>query len=50
MADLDPDTDLDLLDAFDSLVPRLQYRHPHNPAHMADLSLSSITSLVVSSV
>src|SRR5262245_17414600 len=30
-ADLDPGTDLDLLDAFDAIIPKLIYRHPHDP-------------------
>lgn len=48
-ADLDPGTDLDMLDAFEELIPKLQYRHPHNPAHVPDHILSSIigTSLVI---
>src|ERR671919_328596 len=49
IADLDPGTDLDLLDAFDALVPKLHYRHPHDPAHVPDHILSSLigTSLSV---
>lgn len=49
-ADLDEGgTDLDYLDAFEKLIPKLQYRHPHNPSHMPDHILSSIigTSLTV---
>lgn len=41
-ADLDPGTDLDMLDAFEEIIPRLQYRHPHNPAHAPDHIMSSI--------
>lgn len=41
-ADLDPGTDLDMLDAFAALMPKLDYRHPHNPAHVPDHILSSI--------
>lgn len=41
-ADLDPGTDLDMLDAFEAMMPRLKYRHPHNPAHVPDHILSSI--------
>jgi secondary thiamine-phosphate synthase enzyme len=41
-ADLDPGTDLDLLDAFEAMVPRLDYRHPHNPAHVPDHILSAL--------
>lgn len=41
-ADLDPGTDLDLLDALDGLLPDLQWRHPHNPEHAPDHLLASI--------
>ena len=41
-ADLDPGTDLDMLDAFEQMVPRLKYRHPHDPAHMPDHILSTL--------
>jgi secondary thiamine-phosphate synthase enzyme len=41
-ADLDPGTNLDMLDAFDAIIPKLQYRHPHNPSHVPDHILSSI--------
>lgn len=41
-ADLDPGTDLDILDAFEAMVPKLQYRHPHNPAHVPDHILSAL--------
>src|SRR3954463_3126715 len=41
-ADLDPGTDLDMLDAFEHLVPKLNYRHPHNPAHVPDHILSAL--------
>jgi secondary thiamine-phosphate synthase enzyme len=48
-ADLDPGTDLDMLDAFQVIVPKLAYRHPHNPAHVPDHILSTMigTSLMV---
>ncbi|GCE49150.1 secondary thiamine-phosphate synthase enzyme [Thermosporothrix hazakensis] len=48
-ADLDPGTDLDLLDALRHMQPNLRYRHPHNPAHAPDHILSSIigSSLVI---
>jgi len=35
-ADLDPNTDLDYLDAFEAIIPKLNYRHPHNPSHVGD--------------
>lgn len=41
-ADLDPGTDLDMLDAFEKLIPKLNFRHPHNPAHVPDHILSSL--------
>jgi secondary thiamine-phosphate synthase enzyme len=48
-ADLDPGTDLDMLDAFEAMIPKLRYRHPHNPAHVPDHILSSLigTSLAL---
>lgn len=48
-ADLDPGTDLDMLDAFEAMVPRLHYRHPHNPAHVPDHIISALigTSLAL---
>jgi secondary thiamine-phosphate synthase enzyme len=41
-ADLDPGTDLDLLQALRKLLPPMAYRHPHDPAHTPDHILSSI--------
>jgi len=41
-ADLDPGTDLDMLDAFEAMMPKLRYRHPHDPAHVPDHILSSL--------
>jgi secondary thiamine-phosphate synthase enzyme len=41
-ADLDPGTDLDLLDAFAAMVPKLNYRHPHDPGHVPDHILSAL--------
>jgi secondary thiamine-phosphate synthase enzyme len=48
-ADLDPGTDLDMLDAFEAMMPKLKYRHPHNPAHVPDHILSTMigTALTV---
>jgi secondary thiamine-phosphate synthase enzyme len=48
-ADLDPGTDLDMLDAFEAMIPKLRYRHPHNPEHVPDHILSSLigTSLTL---
>lgn len=41
-ADLDPGTDLDLLQALRKLLPQMSYRHPHNPEHAPDHLLSSL--------
>lgn len=48
-ADLDPGTDLDMLDAFERMVPKLNYRHPHDPEHTPDHILSALigTSITV---
>lgn len=48
-ADLDPGTDRDYLMAFEKLIPRLSFQHPHNPEHMPDHLLSTLigTSLTV---
>ena len=41
-ADLDPGTDQDYLEAFDMMIPKLNYNHPHDPSHMPDHILSSL--------
>lgn len=41
-ADLDPGTDLDYLDALEAMAPKLNFRHPHNPAHFPDHLLASL--------
>lgn len=49
-ADLDPGgTDQDYLEAFGKLIPKINFRHPHNPKHMPDHILSSLigTSLTL---
>src|ERR1035441_1893835 len=48
-ANLDPGTDLDMLDAREKRMPKLEYRHPHNPAHAPDHILSAMigTSLTL---
>lgn len=46
-ADLDPGTDKDMLDAFDKIVPKLEYRHQHDPEHVPDHIMSSILSPTV---
>lgn len=47
-ADLDPGTDLDMLDAFEAMIPKLRYRHPHNPAHVGDHIMSAMIGTSVS--
>ena len=47
-ADLDPGTDLDFIDALRRLLPKISYRHPHDPSHTPDHILSSIIGPSVS--
>lgn len=47
-ADLDPGTDLDMLDAFEALIPKLEYRHPHDPSHAPDHILAALIGPSVS--
>ena len=47
-ADLDPGTDLDMLDALRQLLPDIAYRHPHDPAHTPDHILASLIGPSVS--
>src|SRR5438270_6847627 len=42
-ADLDPGTDVDMLHAFEPMIPKLRYRHPHNPAHVGDHIVAAMT-------
>ncbi|MEK7617223.1 MAG: secondary thiamine-phosphate synthase enzyme YjbQ [Patescibacteria group bacterium] len=48
-ADLDPGTEQDYLDAFEKIVPKLIFNHPHDPSHTPDHILSSLigTSLTL---
>lgn len=41
-ADLDPGTDKDIMDALTNVLPDLNWRHPHNPAHAPDHILSTL--------
>jgi len=41
-ADLDPGADQDLLDAVWEMIPKLKYRHPHDPSHVPAHLASSI--------
>jgi secondary thiamine-phosphate synthase enzyme len=47
-ADVDPGTDLDSLDAFEAMVPKLSYRHPHHPEHTPGHILSALVGTWVS--
>lgn len=47
-ADLDPGTDKDLSDAFEAIIPKLNWRHPHNPAHTPDHIASSLIGTSIS--
>lgn len=40
--DLDPGVDYDMLSAFEEIVPKLDYHHPHNPSHMPDHIMATI--------
>jgi len=42
IADLDPGTDLDILDALEAIMPKLKYRHPHDPEHVTEHILSTM--------
>lgn len=41
-ANLDPGTDQDLLQFLETIVPHLQWRHPHDPEHTPDHLLASV--------
>lgn len=41
-ADLDPGTDLDMLEAFEVMVQKLNYRHPHDPTHVGDHIMATL--------
>ncbi len=47
-ADLDPGTDLDALDFLRKIVPKIEFRHPHDSGHAPDHILSSIIGPAVS--
>lgn len=42
LMDLDPGTDEDFLDFLASLIPQIDWRHPHNPSHAPDHLLASL--------
>lgn len=41
-ADIDPDTEQDLMDALKAMVPKIDFRHHHDPSHMGDHIIASI--------
>lgn len=47
VADLDPGTDRDYLDAFTNIIPSLDYRHPHDPGHVGDHILSALIGITL---
>lgn len=47
-ADLDPGTDLDLLQAIRNILPHMTYRHPHDPEHAPDHILAALVGPSVS--
>lgn len=47
-ADLDPGTDLDLLDAIEKIIPKLNFRHPHDSTHTPDHIASALIGTSVS--
>ena len=46
-ADLDPGTDQDFLDFLNSLIPDIEWRHPHDSAHAPSHLLSSLIGTAV---
>lgn len=42
LADLDPGSDQDYIRAFEDIIPKLRYNHPHDPAHMPDHIASTL--------
>lgn len=46
--DLDPGTDQDYLDAFEKMIPKLEYRHPYDPSHTPDHILSTLIGISLS--
>jgi secondary thiamine-phosphate synthase enzyme len=47
-ADLDPGTDKDFIDFLESLIPNINWRHPHDPSHTPDHMLSSLIGPCIS--
>ena len=47
-ADLDPGTDEDLSRAFEAIIPKLVWRHPHDPTHAPDHIASALIGTSIS--
>jgi len=47
-ADLDPGTDEDISEAFEKIIPKLNWRHPHDPSHTPDHIASSLVGTSIS--
>lgn len=47
LADLDPGTDADYLQAIESLTPKLHWAHPHDPGHFPDHLWSALIGQAV---
>ena len=46
--DLDPGTDDDLLEVLRKMLPKISYRHPHDPSHAEDHMLSAMIGTSIS--
>lgn len=46
-ADLDPGTEQDYLDAFEKIIPKLDYKHPHDPSHAPSHAPDHILSALI---
>jgi len=42
LADLDPNSDTDLLQAIQAMTPKVNWTHPHDPSHYPDHLFSSL--------
>jgi secondary thiamine-phosphate synthase enzyme len=48
IADLDPGTDQDYLNAIEAMTPKQSWRHPHDPSHFPDHLWSAVIGPSVS--
>lgn len=42
VADMDPGAEEDYMRAFESLIPNLDYKHPHDPEHMPEHIMAAL--------